>query len=74
METIQTKNSDWKRLLKANEVASYLNISRSKVYSLMQRGELRTVRFGGSVRVRPEDLRDFIEQNLSFGLGDNLQA
>jgi excisionase family DNA binding protein len=53
------------QLLKANEVAERLNISRSQAFTLMRNGDLPTVRFGRLVRVRPEDLESFIVQNLS---------
>lgn len=52
-------------LLNANEVASCLNVSRSMVFALIQRGDLPSVRFGRCIRVRPEDLANFIEQNHS---------
>ncbi len=39
------------KLLKADEVAKILNISRSLTYQLMQTGEIPTVRFGRNVRV-----------------------
>lgn len=53
------------RLLKAPEIANRLNISRAKVYHLMQTGEIRTVRIGAARRVRPMDLDAFILQNLA---------
>jgi excisionase family DNA binding protein len=53
------------RLLKANEVAEKLSISRSQAFTLMRSGDLPTVRFGRLVRVRPEDLETFITRNLS---------
>lgn len=59
---IQT--SSQKRLLKAREVASLLNISLALAYRLMQLGEIPTVRIGTAVRVRPEDLETFIKANL----------
>jgi excisionase family DNA binding protein len=49
------------RLLKGQEVAHYLNISRALAYRLMQRGEIKIVKFGKSVRVAENDLRDFVE-------------
>lgn len=55
------------RLLKANEVAEILNISRSHAYLLMQSGEIPTVRLGKSCRVRPRDLADYIEKNIRSG-------
>ncbi len=51
-------------LLKAEDLCEILKISRSKAYSLMQRGEIPTVRFGRCRRVRPEDLIKYIESNI----------
>jgi excisionase family DNA binding protein len=53
------------KLLKGNEVAKVLNVSRSYAYLLMQSGELPIVRLGRSVRVRPIDLEKFIKQNIT---------
>lgn len=52
-------------LLRADEVAQRLNISRSLAYQLMQRGEIPTVRFGGSVRVRESDLGAYVQRSWS---------
>lgn len=52
------------RLLRLHEVANYLNISRSHAYHLVQAGLIPCVRMGKSCRVRPQDLEDFIEQNI----------
>ena len=52
------------RLLKATEIAEILNISRAYAYQLMQRGEIRTVQIGAARRVRPRDLRAYIEENV----------
>ena len=40
-------------LLTAKEVARELNVSLSMAYALIQRGEIRKVRIGNCVRVRP---------------------
>lgn len=53
------------RLLNAVEIAKILNISRAFAYQLMQRGKIRTVCIEGARRVRPDDLRSYIEENLS---------
>ena len=62
-------STQWKqkgeRLLKGDEVARILNISRSQAYKLMQQGEIPTVRIGRSVRVRYESLWKFIEENTT---------
>lgn len=53
------------RLLKAEDVASMIQVSTSQVYTLIQEGTLQGVRFGRSVRVRPQDVEKFIEENLT---------
>ena len=55
------------QLLKGDQVAAVLNISRSSAYNLMRRGEIPTVRFGRLVRVRSVDLENFISQNITGG-------
>ena len=52
-------------LLKAEEVAQILNVSRAFVYHLMKHGKLRAVVIEGARRVRPSDLKMYIEENLS---------
>jgi len=52
------------RLLRSDEVAEVLQISRSMAYALMKRGDIPTVRIGTSVRVRPEDLDKYIKDNV----------
>ena len=49
-----------KRLLKAEEVAKYLRISKSGAYRLIQTGEIPVVRIGKVVRVREEDIESFV--------------
>ena len=52
------------RLLKPNEVANLLNISRSYAYHLLQIEAIPVIRLGKACRVRPKDLADYIENNL----------
>lgn len=52
------------KLLRATEVAQVLNVSRAFAYRLMQQGKIRTVSIARARRVRPEDLRSFVEENL----------
>jgi len=51
------------RLLKAAEVADILRASISNVYKRMATGEIPTVKFGRSVRVRLEDLNLYIQEH-----------
>jgi excisionase family DNA binding protein len=45
------------------EVARYLKLSKSKVYYLVQRGELPHIRIGKNVRIREQELRDWLASN-----------
>ena len=53
------------KLLKGPELAKELNISRSQAFLLMKSGKIPTVRFGKLVRVRAEDVEQFISKNMS---------
>jgi len=59
--TIESSNL---QLLTAGEAAKLLMITPRTVYRMMENGEIATVRFGGSVRIRRQDLEDFIEKHL----------
>lgn len=50
-------------ILTAGEVAKILRISKSKVYRMMQQGEIPSVKFGRTSRVRHQDLDDFIQNH-----------
>ena len=49
-----------KLLLSPAEAAAHLSIGRSKVYELMRRGQLRSVKIGTSRRIPQTALVDFI--------------
>ncbi|MBC8506175.1 MAG: helix-turn-helix domain-containing protein [Chloroflexi bacterium] len=49
-------------LLRAQQVAEILNIGESTAYKLMLDGEIPSVKVGGSVRMLPEDLANYIQQ------------
>ena len=51
-------------LLTAQQVAKILNISPASVYKLMSTSQIPTVRIGRSVRVRLEDLAEYIGLNV----------
>ncbi len=53
------------RLLKAVEIAELLNISKAMAYQLMKQRKIPTVHIEGARRVRPADLKLYIEQNLA---------
>lgn len=56
-------NNNISKLLNAHQVAEILGVSRTQAYRLMET-ELPSVRFGErTVRVRPEDLQQYIESH-----------
>ena len=50
------------RLLRIDDVALRLSISRSMAWKLIAYGQLRSLRIGRAVRVRPADLETYITQ------------
>lgn len=49
-------------LLNVSQVARLLGLSRTTVYALIKAQELPVVRFGRVVRVSPESLQRWVEQ------------
>ena len=52
------------KLYRGSDVANILNISRALAYRLLAERTIPSVRFGRTVRVRPEDLEKFIAEKL----------
>jgi excisionase family DNA binding protein len=65
---METTNTEFTALLTGEEIARILNVSRAYAYQLMRQQQIRTVRIGRSIRVRPEDLATFIKDNSSQAL------
>ena len=51
-----------KVLLRPEEAAEILSLGRSKVFELMARGDLASIKGGRSRRVAIEDLRAYVER------------
>ncbi len=51
------------QLLSVSEVGELLGMGRSWVYQQIKSGELPSVQLGGSVKVRREDLEEYIQSN-----------
>jgi excisionase family DNA binding protein len=49
----------------ANDVASYLKVSRSWVYHRAESGELPYVRVGALLRFQPSAIRTYMEQSAT---------
>jgi excisionase family DNA binding protein len=48
------------RLLRIEDVAERLSISRSMAWKLVAYGQIKCLRIGRAVRVRPQDLEDYL--------------
>lgn len=46
------------------EVAQYLRMSKAKIYALVQRGEIPSIKLGRNVRIRESDLLAWIESQV----------
>jgi len=49
-------------LVSIREAAATLNVGRTTIYSLIDRGEIVPVHVGRCLRFRPEDLRAFVDR------------
>ncbi len=47
---------------RVDEAATAIRISRAKTYSLIAKGEIPSVKIGGSIRVPVDALRDYINK------------
>jgi excisionase family DNA binding protein len=52
-------------LLKPQEAADQLRVSRAKTYELIASGAIPSIKVGGSVRVPADALREWIDRKLS---------
>ncbi len=64
MDTVDGANV---RLLRIEDVAQRLAVSRSMAWKLIAYGHLRSVRIGRAVRVRPQDLEDYVASAVREG-------
>ena len=60
------------QLLRYTEVARILNISREAACQLVQQGQIASVKFNTTVRVRPEDLETFIRSSWVDASGNEV--
>ena len=50
------------KLLKGGDIAILLGVSRSLAYRMMRSGEIQSIRFGRTIRVKPEALDKFLQE------------
>jgi excisionase family DNA binding protein len=65
VSSIETTEIPDIELLTASEAAALLKVSAKTVYVMMQSGEISTVRWGKTVRIRKQDLKEFIVAHLN---------
>lgn len=53
-----------KLLLRPAEAAELLSISRSKIYELVNAGEIPSIRLGGAIRIPRRSLEEFISRQM----------
>lgn len=53
------------KYLKCSQIANLLNISNAAAYRLVRDGQLPSVRFNKTVRVKTEDFDEFLRRNSS---------
>jgi excisionase family DNA binding protein len=52
-----------KGLAKTEDAQRFLSVSRAKLYSMMETGQLAYIKLGKSRRIRWEDLEDLVAHN-----------
>jgi excisionase family DNA binding protein len=62
------------QLLKPANVAEILQVSKAQAYNLLKRGEIPVIRIGSLVRVRPQDLKAYIESKARQMISDEAAA
>ena len=62
-EPLTTASPERAALLRISEAAKILSISKSKLYRMVQTGEIKSVKFGQSARIRLNDLKEFIKEH-----------
>jgi len=59
------------QLLRCEEVAEILNVSRTKAYTLMAKNIIPAIRIGHSIRCRLEDLEAYILESKKYNEKNN---
>jgi excisionase family DNA binding protein len=61
--------SNERLLLRIDEVAALIGVSRTTAYALVNKGEIPSVRIGGLLRIPNEALRKLIEERAGTESG-----
>jgi excisionase family DNA binding protein len=66
-EVIRTTDMRPQRLLTPEQAAEYLNVSRARIYELLEEGDIPPVKSGRSVRIDKDDLDVWIKAHKKNG-------
>jgi len=58
-------------MMKASEIAKALHVSRAEAYKLLQTGAIPRFEFGGCIRAREEDVREYFRKHYRREISDN---
>ena len=64
----------YNKLMRGDDVAIKLGVSKSFVYQMIRDGDIPCIRLGRAVRVRETDVDAYIEQNINCGKDINCFA
>ena len=67
-------NGKFPRLMKASEIAKVLHVSRAQAYKLLQTGAIPRYEFGGCIRAREEDVREYFRKHYRREISCNPNA
>ncbi len=56
-------NEKWDSLMTPTDLQAWLGCGRTKIYELLQTGEIRSYRVGRLVRIRKQDVEEFLERH-----------
>ncbi len=69
MQATPTKEPRPRLLLTVDEAARMLSLSRPFLYRLMQRGEIASIKLGGSRRIELAELQAFVARQVAAQRG-----
>jgi len=65
VDSVVSQKTNLPRLMTGEEVAEVLIISKAFAFKLIRQGKIPGVRMGRSVRIRPDDLQKYIQEQVT---------
>lgn len=57
---------DLPQVLKATDIANYLNVSKGKAYQIMRLKDFPKLQFGRTIRVKRDDFLEWVEKQKAL--------